>query len=78
MSVCGWMNCRHATVAVLELHGSYLGLDGGYRRLGAWVAFGRAPAEHPVRELYLTPMAGPEDDAVTQLLWPVVVDASDE
>lgn len=65
-------------VAVLELHGSYLGLDGGYRRLGAWVAFHAAPAEHPVRELYLTPMAGPEDDAVTQLLWPVVVDASDE
>ena len=64
-------------VAVLELHGPYWGLEACYRRLGAWVAFHAAPAEHPARELYVTPMAGPEEDAVTELLWPVLVEAGD-
>lgn len=59
-------------VAVLELQGPYWGLEACYRRLGAWVAFHAVPAEHPVRELYLTPLAGPQDVAVTELLWPII------
>jgi len=59
-------------VAVLVLRGPYSGLDTCYRRLGAWVAFHAAPGEHPVRELYLTPLAGPQDEAVTELLWPII------
>jgi DNA-binding transcriptional MerR regulator len=62
-------------VAVLELRGPYWGLESCYRRLGTWVAFHAAPAEEPVRELYLTPLDGPQDDAVTELLWPVVLDS---
>jgi DNA-binding transcriptional MerR regulator/effector-binding domain-containing protein len=61
-------------VAVLELRGSYLGLEACYRRLGAWVAFHAVPADPPVRELYLTPIGGPEEEPVTELLWPVLVD----
>jgi DNA-binding transcriptional MerR regulator len=61
-------------VAVAELRGSYLGLEACYRRLGAWVAFHAVPSDLPVRELYVTPLGGPEDEAVTELLWPVVVD----
>jgi DNA-binding transcriptional MerR regulator len=61
-------------VAVAELRGSYLGLEACYRRLGAWVAFHAVPSDLPVRELYVTPLSGPEDDAVTELLWPVVAD----
>jgi DNA-binding transcriptional MerR regulator/effector-binding domain-containing protein len=60
--------------AVLELRGSYVGLESCYRRLGAWVAFHAVPADHPVRELYVTPLGEPEDEAVTELLWPVVID----
>jgi DNA-binding transcriptional MerR regulator len=59
-------------VAVAQLRGSYVGLESCYRRLGAWVAFHAVPADLPVRELYVTPLTGPEDDAVTELLWPVV------
>lgn len=62
-------------VAVLEHRGPYWGLESCYRRLGTWVAFHAVPAEAPVREFYLTPTAGPPDDAVTELLWPVVVEA---
>jgi hypothetical protein len=51
-------------VAVAELRGSYVQLESWYRRLGAWVAF------------HVTPLAGPEDDAISELLWPVVVDGS--
>ncbi len=60
-------------VAVLELRGSYAGLESCYRRLGAWVAFHAAPADPPVRELYLTPIGGPEEEPVTELLWPIVI-----
>ena len=60
-------------VAVLELRGPYWGLEACYRRLGTWVAFHAAPAEEPVRELYLTPLDGPQEDAITELLWPVEV-----
>jgi effector-binding domain-containing protein len=62
-------------VAVIELRGPYWGLEACYRRLATWVAFHAAPAEAPVRELYLTPLDGPEEDAITELLWPVVFDA---
>jgi len=58
-------------VAAITLRGPYLGLESCYRRLGAWVAFHAAPAEAAVRELYLTPLDGPEEDAVTEMLWPV-------
>lgn len=61
-------------VAVLELRGSYAGLESCYRRLGTWVAFHAVPADPPVRELYLTPVGGPEEDQVTDLLWPIVID----
>jgi effector-binding domain-containing protein len=63
-------------VAVLELRGSYVGLESCYRRLGAWVAFHAVPADLPVRELYVTPIGEPEEDAVTELLWPVVVETA--
>jgi DNA-binding transcriptional MerR regulator/effector-binding domain-containing protein len=61
-------------VAVLELRGSYDGLDATYRRLATWVAFNSIPAEHSVRELYRTPMRGPSESAVTELLWPIVLE----
>jgi hypothetical protein len=51
-------------VAVAELRGSYVQLESCDRRLGAWVAF------------HVTSLAGPEDDAISELLWPVVVDGS--
>jgi DNA-binding transcriptional MerR regulator len=65
-------------LAVLELRGSYWGLEGCYRRLGAWVAFHAVPSGLPVRELYLTSVGEPDDeDAVTELQWPVTAtDAS--
>jgi DNA-binding transcriptional MerR regulator len=59
-------------VAVLVHRGPYLGLEAAYRRLGTWVAFHAVPADLPVREWYVTPLEGPEDDAVTEVLWPVV------
>jgi DNA-binding transcriptional MerR regulator len=62
------------TAAVLEHRGPYSGLDSCYRRLGTWVAFHATPTDAPVREWYLTPLDGPEDDAVTELLWPIVED----
>jgi DNA-binding transcriptional MerR regulator/effector-binding domain-containing protein len=58
--------------AVLEHRGPYSGLESCYRRLGTWVAFHAVPAGLPVRELYPTPIDGPIEDAVTELLWPVV------
>jgi hypothetical protein len=61
-------------VAVLELRGSYVGLEACYRRLGTWVAFHATPADLPVRELYLTPVGTPVEEPVTELLWPVVAD----
>jgi len=65
-------------VAVLEHRGPYSGLESCYRRLGAWVAFHAVPASHTVREWYLTPIDGPEQDAITELLWPVLADVTDE
>jgi DNA-binding transcriptional MerR regulator len=62
-------------VAVITLRGPYLGLESCYRRLGTWVAFHATPAEAAVRELYVTPLGGPEEDAVTELLWPVELDS---
>jgi DNA-binding transcriptional MerR regulator/effector-binding domain-containing protein len=61
-------------VAVLEHRGPYSGLESCYRRLGTWVAFHAAPTDEAVREWYLIPPDGPEGDAVTELLWPVVGD----
>jgi len=61
-------------VAVIELRGPYWGLEACYRRLGTWVAFHATPAELPVRELYLTPLDGPQEEAITELLWPVELD----
>jgi DNA-binding transcriptional MerR regulator/effector-binding domain-containing protein len=58
-------------VAVLVHRGPYSGLEASYRRLGAWVAFHAVPSEHPVREWYLTPLHGPEEAAITEVLWPV-------
>ena len=63
-------------VAVLEHRGPYLGLEACYRRLGAWVAFHATPTDDAVREWYLTPVDGPEQEAVTELLWPIAGDAS--
>ena len=63
-------------VAALELRGPYVGLEAAYRRLATWVAFNAVPAEFPVRELYRTPMNGPGEEAVTDVLWPVVVEDS--
>ena len=65
-------------VAVLELRGSYVGLEACYRRLATWVAFHAVPADLPVRELYRTPISGPGEQAVTDVLWPVVLDDRDD
>ena len=59
-------------VAVLVHLGSHPASRAAYRRLGTWVAFHAVPADLPVREWYVTPLDGPEDDAVTEVLWPVV------
>jgi DNA-binding transcriptional MerR regulator len=61
-------------VAVIELRGPYWGLESCYRKLGTWVAFHATPADVAVRELYLTPLDGAQEDAITELLWPVEVD----
>ena len=61
-------------VAALELRGSYVGLEATYRRLATWVAFNATPAEHPVRELYRTALNGPVDEALTDVLWPIVLE----
>jgi DNA-binding transcriptional MerR regulator/effector-binding domain-containing protein len=64
-------------VAALEHHGSYAELESCYRRLGLWVALHARPAEHPVRERYVTPLAealANPNAPVTELLWPVVLE----
>ena len=61
-------------VAALELRGSYAGLEATYRRLATWVAFNAVPADLPVRELYRTAMGGPADEALTDVLWPIVLE----
>lgn len=64
-------------VAALELRGSYIGLEATYRRLATWVAFNAVPADLPVREIYRTPLDGPSDEAVTDVLWPIVLEQRD-
>ncbi len=36
------------------------------------MAFHAVPSDLPVREWYLTPLLGPADHAVTEVLWPIV------
>jgi DNA-binding transcriptional MerR regulator len=61
-------------VAVLAHPGRYDTVDETYRRLGAWVAEHAAPAELPVRELYLVNSGDTDDpdEFRTEICWPVL------
>jgi DNA-binding transcriptional MerR regulator len=66
-------------VAVLAHRGSYDSLPDTYMKLGAWVGANAAPADEPVRELYLV---GPRDtddsDAFrTDVCWPLRAEGED-
>src|SRR5437763_2976874 len=62
-------------VAALLHQGPYTGLEACYQRLGTWVALHATQAEDPIRENYMT-LARPDGDPVTELLWPIVMEAS--
>ena len=64
-------------VAFLEHRGPYTELEACYQRLGAWVALYATAAEDPVRENYVT-FSRPDADPVTELLWPIVMEATHE
>ncbi len=67
--------------AVLAHRGSYSTMGDSYRQIGAWVVTNAAPADQPVRELYVvsidetTGKLLPDDELVTEIAWPIEPDS---
>ena len=76
--VCGWMNCRHATSrssnSTARIWDSMVAIGDSVR---GWHSTRHRPSTR-CGSCISPRWQDPKDDAVTQLLWPVVVDASDE
>jgi DNA-binding transcriptional MerR regulator len=68
-----------ARVAVLVHVGRYETIGDSYRTLGAWVAHNAAPANQPVREIYVVSFGETDDPERfrTEIHWPLAADTQE-